>query len=240
MAMTTPADFIKGAMRKLGALRSGGTPTNQQYADFLDALNTMLRGWSSEKGLQSVQYTRTYTWPAGTTSRTLGASGDFVQARPVAFLKGCSFRDTAAGVTYPVDVVPKQQFDEITIQNTQGIPFWLNCQWGLTNWTLFPWYIPSSAMELRLNTLEPISEYTAVTNPIGLPIEYHRALLFNLALEISDDVGRQPSRQTILVAAEEKEKIRQLHAVPPPFADVASMLRRASRPFNIYDGGISR
>lgn len=242
MAMSTPADFIKAAMRKHGALRLGKNPTNDQYANFLDALNVMLRGWSTEPNLQAVQYTRTDTWTGGTASKTLGPSGaDITNARPIKFLPGCSFKDTAAGIVYPVEIIPKTQYDEISVPATLGIPMQLFCQWGLTNWTLIPWYVPASTMQLRLNTLEPISEYTAVTNPIGLPIEYHPALLFNLTLEIADDLGRQPSRHMILRAAEEKEKIKALHSTPPPRADVAAMLRVSSdHRFNIYDGGISR
>lgn len=238
MALATPADFIKSAMRKHGALRSGGTPTNQQYADFLDSLNLMLRGWSKDTRLQAVQYTRTFTWAANIGSKTLGPSGaDFTNARPTRIINA-SFKDTVAGVVYPVKIIPKNQNDQIAIPATGGVPYELNVQWGLTNLTLIPYYVPAQEYQLRLSTLEPISEYTAITNPIGLPIEYHKALLFNLCLEVADDLGREPTRKMILTAQEELDSIRELHAVPPPEVPVARMLSVASnRRWNINDGG---
>lgn len=241
MAVALASDIIKQAMRKLGVLRSGKTPTNQELTDYLEDLNVMLRGWSTQPGLQAVQYDRTFTWPAATTSRTIGPSGaDFTNARPLRFLHA-AFKDGASGVVYPCTIIPKNQYDDISIPSTEGVPFELFCEWGLTNWTLKPRYVPSSALTIQLSTLEALAEYTASTNAIGFPIEYHAALIFNLALEISDEVGRQPSRQTILRAAEELTNIRNLHAVPPPMVQVARMLRVASdHRFNIYDGGGSR
>jgi len=240
MALATAGDLIKAAMRKSGVLRSGGTPTNQQNQDFLDLLNLMLRKWSKRPGLQAVQYTRQFTWDAVAASKTLGPTGaDFTNARPLKFLEGCSFKDTGAGVTYPVDIITKVDFDMKQVPSTQGYPFQLFCQFGLTNWTLFPYFVPSTALQLNLSTLEALAEYTSIANPIAFPIEYHAALLYNLVLEISDDVGRQPSRNVILMAQEELDSITSLHSTPPPLADVAPMLRAASRRFNIMDGGFS-
>lgn len=240
MAVALVSDVIKMSMRKLGALRRGKLPTNQEYSDFLDLLNTMLRLASTELGMQAVPYTREFSWPAGAASRTLGPSGaDFTNARPLRFLEGCSFVDTVAGVRYPVEVVPKLNDDRVSVPDTEGIPYQLYAAWGLTNWTLYPVYVPSSAMTARLSTLEPLAEYTATTNPIGLPIEYHSWLIYNLALEIAPEVGREPSRLVILRAQESKDAIKLLHAVPPPRVPVAAMLTGARR-FNINDGGVSR
>jgi len=99
--------------------------------------------------------------------------------------------------------------------------------------------VPSSAMQARLSTLEPLTEYTAVTNDIGLPIEYHTWLVYNLALEIAPEVGKEPNRIVLLRAQESKDAIKQLHSVPPPRVPVAAMLTGARR-FNINDGGLSR
>jgi len=241
MALAKVSDVIKSSMRKLGALRRGKAPTNDEYSDFLDLLNTMLRLASTELGMQSVPYSRTFTWPAGVSSRTLGPSGaDFTSARPLRFLDGCSFVDTAAGVRYPVELVPKLTDDSVVIPSIQGIPYQLYAERGLTNWTLYPVYVPVIAtMQVRLSTLEPLSEYTAVTNDIGLPIEYHSWLVYNLALEIAPEVGREPSRIVILRAQESKDAIKLLHTVPPPRVPVAVMLLSARR-FNIRDGGFGQ
>lgn len=238
MALSTAKDFIRMAMRKNGALTQGRQPSAAESADFLESLNLLYREWSKYPGLRYAQFLRSFTWPASVASRTIGPTGaDFTNSR-IQKIINAQFVDTAGGVTYPVDIISEENYNNIEIKSNEGIPFWLCYKYSLTNGTLFPYYIPPTAMQLNLATMEPFPEYASVNDPVGLPIEYHTAIVYNLALGIASDLGVTPTREIILTANESLTSLKALKLTPPPIVLVAAPLRRG-RTFNIFSGGFA-
>ena len=86
---TTASDQINRALRLLGVLAEGETPSAETSQDALIALNQMIDSWSTER--LSVYYTQdqVFNWPSGEIKRTLGPTGDFVGNRPVMLEEGC-------------------------------------------------------------------------------------------------------------------------------------------------------
>ena len=77
--MTTSAgDQINGALRLIGQLAEGETPSAATSDDALTALNQMLDSWSAERLSVFSTQDQMFTWPASTKSRTIGPTGDFV------------------------------------------------------------------------------------------------------------------------------------------------------------------
>src|SRR3990167_2508153 len=81
--MATALGIIPRSMRLAGAIGKGETADADEAADGLVALNAMLDSWQIDRLLvyQIVQVSN--TWPAATTSRTIGSGGNFTQQRPV-------------------------------------------------------------------------------------------------------------------------------------------------------------
>ena len=83
MAIYTAGDQINRALRLLGVLAEGETPSAATSQDALVALNQMIDSWSIERLAVFCTQDQTLTWPAGLITRTLGPSGDFIGLRPV-------------------------------------------------------------------------------------------------------------------------------------------------------------
>lgn len=242
MALATAGDFIRNAMRKLGALQSGDVPSAQEFSDFLEVLNAMIRGWSKKRFLQDIQTTSTFTWDAGSASRTIGPASttpDFtVTARPSKVLDA-QFYDSASTRTYPQDIIPKENYDAITVKNVQGIPFQIAVESGRTQLTLYAFYVPSKTFSFKVWLMSPWTEYAAVADAIGLPVEYHKAIIYNLAIDMAPELGIPPSREVILTASEELRDVKALRSEPAPIVRVARELTsagRGNRWFNIQTG----
>jgi len=74
--MAKPIDIISRAMKDIGALASGETPTPEEAQDALDMMNDMLDQWSNEDMM--VYNTTEIIFPVvqGQTQYTIGPSGD--------------------------------------------------------------------------------------------------------------------------------------------------------------------
>jgi len=234
--LTTPLEAIKIAMRLNGRLDSGVAPTDEEQADFLQRLNIMLSSWATKRYLLDVQQSRSYSWGANVSSRTIGPAGDFVQVRPIKILD-CQFRDTS-GADYPVNIIPKEQYDLLELKSVSGVPYELTVCVARDLLTLYPYYIPSAAYTILLYTLEPWGTYATVNDAIGLPPEYHSAICYNLSIALAPELGVQPTREIILTANEELMGIKNLRCNPPPQVPVARMLQtgRAAGPGFIMSG----
>ena len=80
---TTAADQINGALRLIGMLAEGETPSAATAQDSLSALNQMIDSWNTERLSTFSTQDQVFTWPVNTIHRTLGPTGDFVGNRPI-------------------------------------------------------------------------------------------------------------------------------------------------------------
>ena len=83
MTTYTAGQQIERALRLLGVLAEGETPSAATSQDALMAFNQMIDSWNTERLAVFCTQDQVFTWPAGLISRTLGPTGDFVGLRPI-------------------------------------------------------------------------------------------------------------------------------------------------------------
>ena len=83
MATYTAGEQINRALRLLGVLAEGETPSADMSNDALTALDQMIDSWNTERLSVFATQDQIFTWPAGEIKRTLGPSGNFAGLRPV-------------------------------------------------------------------------------------------------------------------------------------------------------------
>lgn len=233
MATYTAGDQINRALRLLGVLAEGETPSASESRDALVALNQMLDSWDTERLAVFATTTQTFTWPAGQASRTLGPTGDFAGTRPV--LLDTSTYFVVNGISYPVQFINDDQYNAIPVKTvTSTLPevLYVNPTYPDTTLTLYP--VPSQDIEFHFVSVTPLSQPVTLTTELAFPPGYLRAFAYNLALEIAPEFGVQPSQDVRRVAVTSKRNLKRINN-PNDVLSIPLPLVGGGR-FNIFSG----
>jgi hypothetical protein len=235
MATYTAGDQINRALRLLGILAEGETPSAAMSQDALMALNQMIDSWNTERLSTFVTQDQVYTWPAGFISRTLGPSGDFVGNRPI-LMDDATYYKAPNGVSYGIKFINQQQYDGIAVKNvTSTYPqvCWVNM--GFPDITLTVYPKPTQDLEWHMISVEELDQPATLSTVMYYPPGYLRAFTYNLAMEFAPEFGVEPSPQVQRIAMTSKRDLKRINnpddVMALPYALVANRQR-----FNIYAG----
>jgi hypothetical protein len=144
--MTTAGEQINGALRLLGVLAEGETPSAETSQDALSALNQMIDSWNTERLSIFSTIDQTITWPSGAINGTLGPNGSFgfityailqegggviltetpggfllmegngTPERPILVDDSTYFRDPQTNVSYGIKLINQQQYNGIAVK----------------------------------------------------------------------------------------------------------------------------
>jgi hypothetical protein len=235
MATYTAGDQINRALRLLGVLAEGETPSAEVSQDSLMALNQMIDSWNTERLSTFVTQDQVFTWPAGEISRTLGPSGDFVGLRPV-LMDDATYYKAPNGVSYGIKFINQQQYDGIavkTVTSTYPQVCWVNM--GFPDITLTVYPKPTQELEWHLISVEELNKPATLDTVLYYPPGYLRAFTYSLAMEIAPEFGVEPSEQVKRIAMTSKRDLKRINnpddVMALPYAMVANRQR-----FNIYAG----
>ena len=137
----TAQTLIKAALRSIGAIATGETPTSAELDEGLEALQFMLRNWSSRN--IRLFYTETDTVSlGGSYTYTIGSGGDVDTVRPSA-IRGAWTTD---GI---VKIIDEAFYRHLRASDIAGSPvayLWYNPEYPLG--VLNPWPLTSETMYL--------------------------------------------------------------------------------------------
>jgi hypothetical protein len=235
--MTTSAgDQINGALRLIGMLAEGETPSAATSADSLTALNQMIDSWNTERLSVFSTQDQVFTWPASIRSRTLGPTGDFVGNRPILVDDATYFRDAGTNVSYGIKIINQQQYDGIavkTVTSTYPQVLWINMSYPDIEMYVYP--VPLRPLEWHFISVEELTQPAVLATTLSFPPGYLRAFRFNLACEIAAEFGVEPSPQVSRIAMSSKRNIKRINnpddVMAMPYGIVANRQR-----YNIYAG----
>ena len=235
MATYTCGEQINRALRLLGVLAEGETPSASVSQDSLMALNQLIDSWNTERLSTFVTQDQVYTWPAGFISRTLGPSGDFVGNRPI-LMDDATYYKAPNGVSYGIKFINQQQYDGIavkTVTSTYPQVCWVNM--GFPDITLTVYPKPTQDLEWHMISVEELNRPADLSTVMYYPPGYLRAFTYNLAMEIAPEFGVEPSPQVTRIAMTSKRDLKRINnpddVMALPYALVANRQR-----FNIYAG----
>lgn len=234
--MSTAGDQINSALRLIGMLAEGETPSAETSADALSALNQMLDSWSAERLSVYATQDQQFTWPVSTASRTLGATGDFVGNRPVLLDDATYFKDAATGISYGIKIINQQQYDGIavkTVTSTYPQVIFANDKFPNMELTVYP--VPTKALEFHFISIQELSQPATFATNLAFPPGYLRAFKYNLACEISAEFGVEPSPQVQRIAMTSKRTIKRVNN-PGDIMSIPYSITGTRQRFNIFAG----
>lgn len=233
---TTASSIVYGALRLIGQLAEGETPSAETASDALNAMNQMIESWNLERlAIYSTQ-DQVFTWPASTISRTLGPTGDFIGNRPVLLDDATYFRDASTNVSYGIKQINQQQYDGIavkTVTSTYPQVIWLNMTHPDIEMYIYP--VPSRALEFHFISVEELTRPATLDTEMSFPPGYLRAFRYCLACELAAEFGVEPSPQVQRIAMTSKRNLKRINNPGDMMALPYSLLANRSR-FNIYSG----
>jgi hypothetical protein len=233
---TTAGDQINRALRLLGVLAEGETPSSEMANDALIAFNQMIDSWNTERLSVYNTQDQMFTWPTDTINRTLGPTGNFVGNRPVLLDDSTYYRDPATNVSFGIKFINQQQYDGIavkTVTSTYPQVMWINMEHPNISMTIYP--KPTRALEWHFISIEELAQPATLETTLAFPPGYQRAFVYNLACELAPEYGTEPSKQVQRIAMTSKRNLKRINnpddIMSMPYSLVATRQR-----FNIYAG----
>jgi len=234
--MATAGDLINGALRLLGVLAEGESPSAETSADALNAMNQMIDSWNTERLSVYNTQDQIFNWPADEITRTLGPTGDFVGNRPVLLEDATYFRDPSTNVSFGIKFINQQQYDGIavkTVTSTYPQVIWVNMTMPNITMTIYP--KPTRLLEWHFVSVQELTQPATLATDIVLPPGYLRAFRYNLACDLAPEFGVEPSRQVQRIAMTSKRNIKRINN-PDDIMSLPYSLVATRQRFNVYAG----
>ncbi len=212
--MTTALDIIKRSMRLLGVYSIGETPSADESADCLRALNAMLDSWANENLFVYAKTLDAITLSDNVSSYTVGPSGGTITERPIE-VSSASYIDYQS-VSYPLSIATLNDYNQIPVKTLiAGIPSVLYVLPNMPDVTLQLWPVPSATMTLNLWSDKLLQSFSSLTDVLTLPPGYERALGYSLAEEIGPEFDVPVSADVQKKAAHSRKVIKRTNTEVP-------------------------
>ena len=233
---TTAGDQINGALRLLGVLAEGETPSAATSQDALVALNQMIDSWNTERLAVFSTQDQVFSWPPNIYERTLGPTGNFVGNRPILVDDSTYFKDPASGISYGLKLINQQQYNGIavkTVTSTYPQVMWVNMTYPNITMTVYP--VPTKVLEFHIVSVQELTNPANLTTNLAFPPGYLRAFRYCLACELAPEFGMEPSPTVVRIAMTSKRNLKRVNN-PDDIMSLPYSLVATRQRFNIYAG----
>jgi hypothetical protein len=204
----TAGDLINSALKRLGVIASGETPSSAESQDSLAAVQSLIETWSTNDILGFVETEDTLTLVPNQGAYTIGSGGDFNVARPIDILAAVVIE--SGNLELPLNMLKFEQWLNIsdkTLKSNFPTDFYYRTEWPLGKLFFYP--VPTEAKSIKVYSRKPIISLSALTDNIALPEGYYGALEYNLCLELADMFGVPVSA---MIAQKADEKLSAIKA----------------------------
>jgi hypothetical protein len=200
----TRDQVITGALRKLGVLPNGTSPSTAQTNDAADALNALVKAFQADGMPLWAITSHTWTVTAGTASYTIGVGQTLNTVAPLKVFQ--AFYTIADSNQTPMNVYNRYDFNQLPVNGTtiEGTPVNLYYQptsgsSGEPTGTIKLWPVPvDSTTQVTIHYQRPYNDMDSASNNFDFPSYWIQALIYNLAWSLSPEYGVPPTDRTLL------------------------------------------
>ena len=174
---TTAGDQINAALRLIGMLAEGETPSANTSNDALSALDQMIDSWNTERLTVFSTQDQVFTWTPNQISRTLGPTGNFVGNRPILIDDSTYFKDPTNGISFGIKLINQQQYNGIavkTVTSTYPQVMWVNMNYPNIDMYVYP--VPTKALEWHFISVTELTQPATLATSLTFPPGYLRLL----------------------------------------------------------------
>ena len=214
---TTTGDIIRSAMRKIGVLAAGEPLPANEGDDALEVLTDMIDAWSTETLLIPVVGTVSKQLLQGVAEYTIGIypttpipENHIETSRPERIISAL-IRDEYE-TDYPQEIMYAKTYNNISRKTNESRPSRIYVRQGWPLNTILFESVPYANETLHFEVIQPLSEIlptVSLTEAINLPPGYRRTIIYNLAMDLADEWGKQPSNMIAVSAVEGKKWLKR-------------------------------
>lgn len=198
---TTRDDIIKRALRLIGVLSQGETPTDTQITEASVALNSLVKAWQTD-GLPLWALKQTpITLTNNTASYSIGIGQTVNVPKPLKITQAF-IRDINSNVDVPLRIVTKQEYNVLGNKTSSGKPVQVYYDPQRESGTLYVYPVPTS-VEASLYTIyivyqRPFEDFDSATDEPDFPQEWFDAVTYGLACRLAPEYGLPPQERKML------------------------------------------
>lgn len=181
---------IKGALRKLGVLPSGGSPTANQTSDANEALNSLLKAYEADGMPLWKVLSTTFTTVSGTNTYNIGPGQTIATTgMPLKLLQ--AFYTVSGGTNTPINVYTRYDFNQLPQATTiTGTPVNIYYQPLRTSGVIKVWPTPNnSTTTITVHYQSPYEDMVNSTDDFDFPSYWMQALIYGLAWTLASEYG---------------------------------------------------
>ena len=194
----TRNQIIESALRKLGVIAEGQSPSAQNYTDGAMALNTVI---AQLKSIGMPLWARSeYTFTPIAATYTIGTGMTLNTPFPVKLLQAIRIDN---GARVPMEIESRENFN-IFPGNSTGTPLKVNYQPYINYGVVSFWPTPTSSNTATVTLVyqRPFQYFTASTETMDFPEEWYNAIIYHLAVRLAPEWGVPlPDRQMLMQEA---------------------------------------
>lgn len=188
----TRDDIIKRALRLLGVLAQGETPTTDQTTEAALALNGLVKAWQADGMPLWALKTQTFPTVDGQRSYEIGLGKEYNYPKPLRVIQAWN-HNSDSDIDIPMRLLTKQEYNMLGNKGTSGNPIQCYYDPGLSYGTLYLFPVPGATEPantwITLVYQRPFEDFDASTDTPDFPQEWYDALTYGLATRLAPEYG---------------------------------------------------
>lgn len=197
----TRDDIIKRALRLVGALAQGETPTTDQVTEAAFALNGLVKAWQADGMPLWAIKTTNIPLAAGTSVYEIGVGKTVNVAKPLKVIQAWN-HNTTSNIDIPIRIITRQEYNILGNKTSSGNPIQVFYDPQTSSGFLSVFPVPST-VEQSANTISivyqrPFEDFDVSTDIPDFPQEWYDAVTYGLACRLAPEYGVPiPDRKTL-------------------------------------------
>lgn len=201
---TSRNELIAGALRIIGAVAQGETPTTAQYSEGSEALNMLCKAWMADG--MPLWVTREYTMPL--TASTASYTPSLKMMKVIQAYN----HNTTTNVDIPMRIITRDEYNRLGNKTSAGNPIQLMHIPNRTDSTIKVYPVPGTTEQtynqIIITYQKQYDDLDTSTDEPEFPSEWFDALKFGLAHRLAPEYGmeindrRQLQQEALLLKQE--------------------------------------
>jgi hypothetical protein len=234
----TANDLITRAMKTLGVLASGETPTSDEVDDGLTVLNNMVDTWATQRLTIYTTTRNVFDLSASTQEYTIGTGGTFNIVRPLWISAASIIIDKTASASQKLELalpvgLTVDQWQEVSLkglESTYPTQFYYDDNWVAGLAKISVWPTPTTGnSQLVLYTPTALTQFADLTTAYTFPPGYEEALRYQLAIRLGPEFGVQVTPDVRLLALQSLGNIKRVNIHTEELSVDAALMSQGGR-----------